>query len=190
MVWRFKLGEMRVQRASLFAFVVLTSASSGCGLLLGNIKPADEKSEGYGIMDLAQRNPDWKKLPSSKEATNDAAASDVAYQSATTSSVISLNSACRPTIATEERDLKAYTDQLFLGIREVTHREEKSSVVQGVPALETTLTGKVDGEMTEIRSVVVRRGECVYDLMYVARPEHFPANEADFAQFVASLKLR
>jgi hypothetical protein len=42
----------------------------------------------------------------------------------------------------------------------------------------------------KLRTVVLRRGSCVYDLMYVARPEHFKDNEPDFAHFIASLKLK
>ena len=44
--------------ASLFAVGTL----SGCGVLIGNVKPVDEKSEAYGVMDLSKESPEWRKL--------------------------------------------------------------------------------------------------------------------------------
>jgi hypothetical protein len=41
-----------------------------------------------------------------------------------------------------------------------------------------------------LRTFVLRRGDCVYDLMYVARPDRFAENEQDFSRFADSLKLK
>src|SRR5262249_5978136 len=121
--------------------------------------------------------------------------SDVAYQSKKTASVISLNSACRPSnIKPEnksvEADLRSLTDVLLLGAHDVTLRDEREATVQGTPALQTTMRGSMNGEEVMIRTVVLRRKTCIYDLVYVARPNTFATNEQDFSHFVSSLRLK
>jgi hypothetical protein len=175
--------------AKVLAAAALALFASSCALV-GNVKPVDEKSETYQVADLSQGMGEWAKLPPQAGGSSDTSTSDVAYQSQKTASIISLNSACRPTFETEHRDLKTFTNLLFLGISDVTQRDERDLTVESQPALETTLKGKLNNEEMMLRTVVLRRGDCVYDLMYVARPEHFAENEADFSRFVDSLKLR
>ncbi len=173
---------------------------SGCGLLVGNVKPVDEKSEDYRVLDLRNHNSDWTRLEPAAANPNidkgeakdtfSSEVSDVSYQSKKTASIISLNSACRGSRASEEQSLKEFSQQLLLGMTNVTQRVEKEIQVQQVPALETTVEGKLNGEHVAIRTVVLKKDECVYDLMFVARPEHFPTQEPDFTRFVSSLKLK
>lgn len=169
--------------------------SAGCGLLIGNVKPVEEKSEAYRVLDLSRDSPDWEKLASVNESTqapnpDGSEISDVAYQSKKSASIISLNSACRASNVSSEISLQEFTRELLLGISDVTQRTERSFSLQETPALETTLQGNLNGERVMLRTVVLRSGECVYDLMYVSRPEQFAAQESDFSRFVNSLRLR
>jgi len=203
-----QLRECRRQRpktALKNTWVLATSllvlvTSSGCGLLLGNIKPVDEKSETYGVADLSKENPaEWTRLdPSATDKnTPDAQApdsrsseiSDVVYQSKKTAATISINSACR-TGDEAETDLRKISDLLFLGISDVTLRDEKPLQLQGTPALQTTLIGNLNHERVQIRTVVLKRSDCVYDVIYLAPPQSFSKNEKDFAHFVDSLRLK
>ncbi len=182
----------------------LLVVSSGCSVVVGNVKPLEEKSTEYGVMDLSHSNPDWKKLDPAKTAAQGESmkaqdmspteVSDVAYQSATTASIISLDSACRQSLdsqkKTVEQDLKSLTDLLLLGITDVTLREERGMEIQKNPALETTIIGKLNGEPMQIRTVVMKRQNCVYDLVYMSRPSYFEKQLSDFSHFVASLRLR
>ncbi|MEK6706237.1 MAG: hypothetical protein AABZ06_10655 [Bdellovibrionota bacterium] len=178
----------------LTGMILLTT---GCGLLIGNVKPVDEKSETYGIADLSRDDPDWDKLDqpaNSSEDSNPSSSdvSDVVFQSKKTASIISLNSACRPTHGNPqtEDDLRKITNQLFLGVSNITMREEKELTVSSSPALQTTIHGKMNGELMKLRSVVLRKNHCVYDLMYIARPNSFTEKEQSFDKFAASLRLK
>ncbi|MBC7690461.1 MAG: hypothetical protein H7222_01720 [Methylotenera sp.] len=175
---------------------------TACGLLVGNIKPVDEKNKDYRVMDLAKANPDWKRLEPVVSANPDeqsdvkknkeafaAETSDVSFQSEKTASIISMNTACRERRA-DDSNLKAISNQLLLGIADVTQRDEKQIQIQGVPALETTIRGKLNGEPMALKTLVVHQDICVYDLMYIARPEHFDAQVADFDRFASSLRLK
>jgi uncharacterized protein YceK len=173
--------------------------ASGCGVLIGNIKPVDQKAQNYGISDLSKENPAvWTKLDQVKivdssttdEATTATEISDAAYQSKKNASIISVNSACRQTPDEEEHDLRSLTNLLFLGLSDASQRDEKELTIQNTPALETTIKGKLNGELMMFQAVVLRRGLCIYDLVYMSRPAHFDEHEQDFSHFIASLKLK
>jgi hypothetical protein len=180
---------MKSNASGIFAFAVLL-LSSGCSVLVGNIKPVTEHSDTYLVKDLSVENSkEWLKLPSTVNE-QDTASSDASYQSKQTASIISINSACRPSNEENGRDLRYFTNLLLLGVTDVTYRNEAQITVSSVPALETTIQGKLSNEITKMRTVVVKMGQCVYDLMYISRPQSFQKNEKDFTQFVQSLRIK
>jgi hypothetical protein len=165
------------------------------------VKPIDQKSTDYGVLDLAKENPAvWKRLGYSdlrpKDAqigTNKKAFSseitDMAFQSKRTSAIISLNSSCREGRDSIE-DLQPYLRELLLGITDVSERKENARQVSGLDALEELIAGKMAGEETKIRAIVLQKEGCLYDLMYISRPDRFAIHESDFNRFVSSLRLR
>ena len=168
------------------AWALSAAGLSGCAVLLGNVKPVDQHSNGYRVARLNETQADWKMLEPSGDATSDS--SEITYQSNRTASIISLNSTCRTRNSTE--DLKRISRLLFLGITDVADTQERELTVDSTPALETTVTGRLNREKVKIRAVVLRTHACVFDLMYVAKPKYFTSQEADFTQFVSSLRLR
>jgi len=184
----------------LIPTVILLTLTS-CSTLVGNVKPVDEKSEDYGVLDLAKENPSvWRKLTDKQLQPKDAQIgtnkkafsseiTDIAYQSLKTSAIISLNSSCR-----EGResitDLAPYLRELLLGMTEVTEKNEASRQVSGAEALEGTVAGKMAGERMKIQALVLAKTNCVFDLMYISRPDRFETHAGDFNRFVSSLKLR
>jgi hypothetical protein len=181
------------------ALLQFTISQSGCSLFFGNVKPVEEKSESYGFLDLSKTNPDWVRLDpktslevdETSSPSPESEISDVVFQSKNAASIISLNSACKSyKTSGETLPLKTLTNELLLGISEVSYRDETPLTMEGSPALQTTIQGKLNGENMKLRTVVLQKLNCVYDLMYVARPEHFNAGEPDFSRFVSSLRLR
>lgn len=183
-----------------FGLILLTLgalAQSGCGVLIGNVKPVEEKSTSYGVAELSKESKDWIRLDPTKvdgsakeDGETPTEVSDVAYQSRKTASIISLNSACRPTLSHDQQDLRSLTNLLFLGMTNVSYRNEQGLELQGTPALQTTIRGRLNAEDMMLRTIVLRRGPCIYDLLYLARPNHFADQELDFSHFVASLRLK
>lgn len=174
--------------------VLLSVLSAGCGVLFGNVKPVTEKSTSVVSARFPVEASEWKRLElqsiaSDEKETAQNAAPDLAYQSSRTSSVISLNSSCRPSVK-DETNLEVFTHEPFLGVTGISFREQKETRVSGEPAIETTIQGILEGEETRMRSVVVRKDMCLYDLLLVARPRHFPDDEGIFGKFVSSLRLR
>lgn len=183
--------------SSLVIFVTLSS----CSTLVGNVKPVDEKSTVYGILDLTLENPKvWSRLDDSQLRPKDSQVgsnkkaysseiTDVAYQSLQTSGIISLNSSCRSGRKTAE-DLSPYLHELLLGMTEVAERSENRRKVADTEAIESLIAGKMAGERTKIQAIVLAKDGCIYDLMYIARPERFSTHIDDFNRFVSSLRLR
>lgn len=207
-VYTLKNVTLRIRFSNLRTPVRLTAAgalalsTTACSLFFGNIR-VDEKSQSYAVMDVAQANADWKKLPRAAqtagndaqqaEAAGDTVYSDLTFQSQKTHAIISINSSCRNSgdfAAPTTEDLKAQTKLLLLGISATGARTEQPVPVAEQTGLETTVEGKISGNRTRIRTVVLRKAKCQYDLMYIAQPAHFAASEALFSQFVASLRLR
>jgi hypothetical protein len=191
-------------RASLLAATgaIALLAASSCSTLVGSVKPVDRKSERYGILDLSREAPQaWKKLetaqllPEDAQITSNASAfsseiSDMAFQSQRTSAIISLNSSCRKGRGAAS-DLQPYLRELFLGMTDREDQAEpRETTLSGVPALSQTVEGRMAGELTKIEAVVLSKADCVYDLMYISRPEAFAVHEKDFKRFVSSLRLR
>lgn len=195
------LHKMKLFRPSLLVTICffIAVATSSCSVVVGNVKPVDEKSTQYGVMDLSAGNPEWLKLdPAKTDQYGDLKSGDVmsteisdaAYQEKETASIISIDSACRNSNAQSQADLKTLTDMLFLGVTDVTLREEEGLEVQKNAALQTTLSGKLNGEPIMFRTVVMKRGTCVYDFVYMARPRYFAKHQDDFSHFVASIRLK
>ncbi len=185
----------------IVSFFVSILALSSCSTLVGSVKPIDEKSTAYGVLDLSKESPSvWVRLTDAELRPKDAQIgtnkkafsseiTDVAYQSKKTAAIISLNSSCREGRGSVE-DLEPYLKELLLGMYEISERTETSRQLSGVDALESTVAGKMTGQSTKINAVVLSKNGCIYDLMYISRPERFATHEGDFNRFVSSLKLR
>jgi hypothetical protein len=196
---RFPISVFPFLKVATISVMIMTV--SACSTLVGNVKPVDQKSTDYGVLDLARENPAvWKKLSEAqlqpKDAqigTNKTAFSseitDLAWQSQKTFGIISLNTSCREGRPTAN-DLKPYLRELLLGISDITEREESTRQVSGQEALQAIIAGKMAGESTKIKALVLAKENCIYDLMYISRPERFNAHDADFNRFVSSLRLR
>ncbi len=182
---------------NLIIFLVTHSCLflSSCSLLIGNVRPVEEKSSNYKVLNLSESNPDWIKVeqqnestPEERESASDI--SDISFQSKKTSSIISLNSACRKSYENKKQSLQDFTKLLLMGISDIHTQTEKQTTLHQTPALETTVHGKLNGQDMKLRAIVLQQKDCVYDLMYVSRPEKFDSQLSEFENFFTSLKLK
>jgi hypothetical protein len=194
------IGISRKSKLNLCLLLVpicLLSACSTIGLLLGTEKPVDEKSKSYQVENLSQGNADWTKVdPSTLENSDNqleapdslsTSASDVTYISRRDASMISLNSSCDSNAT--KTDLRSTSDELFYGMRDITYRHEIHTAIQNIPALQTTARGNYYRSQKVLRTVVFRRGSCLFDFMYLTGPDDFNRNENIFYSFVASFRF-
>ncbi len=193
--------QKTVSLRTLLVLLNLSAFLSGCGTLIGNVKPIEEKSDGYGILDLSKKT-GWDKLePESNELKNGEASSslpsqipDAAYQSKKTNSIISITSGCRKYVG--DRSLKELTQITTLGISNREIIDETTITISNIGALRTTIKGDVPSDGSDslkenimLRVVVLKNDNCTFNLMYLARPENFESEENDFTEFLNSFRL-
>lgn len=88
--------------------------------------------------------------------------------------------------AQETGPLPALVRHLHFGLRQVERLRQEEVVLDGAAGLDTIVTGSWEGASVQIRSVVIRRNGCLYDLLYVAPPDTFEVRSADFDAFLKS----
>ncbi len=181
------MKEIQFRSTLLKTFVLLaTFFQAGCSIFLGNVRPVEQKSSSYEILNLTQLNSNWKKITST-----DPGSSDLTFQSSRTASIISINSACKDENDSPTRkSLKELTRELLLGISEISFQEEALINLSQTPGLKTTLKGKLNNEIVMFRTVVLQKLPCIYDLIYISTPENFTQEEKNFESFISSLQLK
>ena len=180
------------QRSLNLSLALLCIPLSGCATLVGTIPPVEERASGYAYEAPSAASPDWQLIqdPEQEGGRQDSDTSDIAWQSSRTASIISLTSACRRSEnATETPSLEELTDRLFQGVTEVLRRESRKRNHYGIPALETTVEGRLSGETVRMCAVVLHADRCTYDAMLIGRPGRVASDEVAFQRFVDSLHL-
>jgi len=172
----------------LLVFLGVAVSISGCGLLIGNVKPLSQKSNNYDVMNLS-KNSNWIDISENSESSDDTSLSDFAYQSSETESVIALNSACREQKNRSEKSLKEFTDLLLLGVSKVSERTERPMTIENLDALETNIIGQVDSRTVKMQTIVLKSKSCVFDFLYLSTPANFSKEHSVFSSFVASFRL-
>ncbi len=85
----------------------------------------------------------------------------------------------------ETGPLPALVQHLFFGFRQVKRLRQERILLDGAVGLETVVRGRVEGTLIQVRSVVIRRKGCLYDLLFVAPPETFGTRSVDFDTFLS-----
>ena len=86
----------------------------------------------------------------------------------------------------ETGPLSSLVRHLFFGLRQVEELRQEQVVLDGAVGLDTMIRGSWEGATVQIRSVVIRRTGCLYDLLYVAPADTFEVHSADFDAFLKS----
>ena len=109
---------------------------------------------------------------------------DVAYQHPGTGGTIAVFSECSGDTAAPMRILAR---RLLFGLKsEVV--DQSPVALDGAEALRTTARGTLGGRPVQVESLVVRRNDCVADLVLAASPGVFPTLRPDFDRMAAGLR--
>jgi hypothetical protein len=171
----------------------LTFFLNGCSVLVGQVKPVDEKASEEAIInkvpDLASIDPDWKKIVLAATFSTSEDTPDAAWQSQKTAAVISINSACSQ--LNDERSSVAYvTTSLLSQWRHLKIIHQADTKLSGYPALETTAEGYYLNRTRKFQTVAVKTTTCVYDLIYLSPVNSFDQELSAFQKFRDNLVLK
>lgn len=179
--YSFRLGVLVLCSAALL---------NACSVLVGQVKPEDEKAP-LAVTPKKELLPSaqWTALaiPSSTQSNEDVP--DAAWQSNETGSVISVNSVCRQNFD-EGGDLKRVTRMLTSQWDNLKIENERSLIVSGHEALETTALGHYLNRERRFQTVVVKSPTCVYDLVFLSPVQTFDQELSVFQKFRDNLNLK
>ncbi|RPJ54534.1 MAG: hypothetical protein EHM24_31655 [Acidobacteria bacterium] len=82
--------------------------------------------------------------------------------------------------------LPSVARHLFFGLadKRIDHRE--TVPLADAKGVRTRLRARLDDRPVEVDGITIRRGECLYDFLYVAPPDRFDDGRPDFDTFVKS----
>ena len=174
---------------SLYSLLALTIFLNACSVLVGQVKPVEEKAPLPSAEKIIFPAANWKKLdiPSGTQSNEDIP--DAAWQSGRTAAVVSLNSVCRQDFD-EDGDIKRVTKMLLSQWDSLKVDSERSLTISGFQALETTGSGSYLDRSRRFQTVVVKSPTCVYDLVYLSPVETFPQELSVFQKFRDNLNLK
>jgi hypothetical protein len=97
---------------------------------------------------------------------------DLAWFNSELGAGLIVNSACE---GVQDAPLVGLTNELLIGTTEREILKQELRPFSKREALETIVTGKLDGVLRKRALFVVKKDGCVYDIVFDAPPEHFEA---------------
>lgn len=162
-----------MRRPCWSALVVLLAgglALSACGAAFDG---TTYRSAGVAFR-VPARPPSWQPL--------EAEGTGLAFRDADAGATIAVSGRCGKDA--EDVPLAALTQHLFIQFTEREAVLEELVALDGREALHTVMKAKLDGVPKQFDVWVLKKDGCVYDMVYIARPESFEAGVPGFRAFV------
>jgi hypothetical protein len=112
---------------------------------------------------------------------------DLAFLKSQDNSTITVNSTCDKNKM--KYSLKALSNTLVIGIDDKKLIESSEPKVSGEISLQRIYEGNVSGVPIKISTVVVKKGDCIYDLSYSSARDNFDNWFGEFNEFVSQFKI-
>ena len=170
--------------------LILAMWSPGCSILVGTVRPMEEKAVNSPTKGTPDITAGWKKLVNESTAQSHTDIPDAAWKSPLTSSVISLNSVCDRSMKRNRESLKSVTQTLLSQWDRLKILGETQHSLSGFPALSTLAEGMYAGEARKFKITIVKSPSCIYDLVLVAPPVSFERDLSVFQSFHDNLSLK
>jgi hypothetical protein len=161
---------------------------SSCSVLVGQVKPVEEKSVNSTSGKPVLETLGWKRLELASATGTTSDIPDAAWQSPKTAAVISLNSVCRG--GRDNRGVREVTDSLLTQWDSLVIQEQKDLKFKGLPGYETTALGKYIGRERKFQTLIVKSPTCIYDVIYLSPVDSFEQDLSAFLQFRDNLVIK
>ena len=112
---------------------------------------------------------------------------DLAFLNPDDNSTVTVNSTCdRNKI---KYSLKALSNTLLIGIDDKQLIESSERKVSGEISLQRIYEGNLSGVPIKISTVVVKKGDCIYDMSYSSARDNFENWFGEFNEFISRFKI-
>jgi hypothetical protein len=78
---------------------------------------------------------------------------------------------------------------LFFGFKDMEVLHQEPQALDGTPALKTVARARLDAREVQVKSYIVRRDGCIYDMVYFASPQDYSRGEPSFEHMVAGFRF-
>lgn len=112
---------------------------------------------------------------------------DLAFLNQRDNSTITVNSTCNKNKT--KYSLKALSNTLLIGIDDKKLIKSSERTVSGEIALQRIYEGNISGVPIKISTVVVKKGDCLYDMSYSSTRDKFDNRFGEFNEFVSRFKI-
>ena len=143
------------------------------GSLNGQVFQTDDTSYRIGTLPST-----WKK--------NKVEGGDLAFTNSTINATLTVNSTCNE--KKKNYSLRALSESLLIGIKGKEAVERQEMTVDGLQALRTIYTGRLNNVPIKIATVVLKKDICIYDFTYASSLQNFDLGIVDFNNFVSQFK--
>jgi hypothetical protein len=167
-------GERALLRAVLAACALL--GGGGCG----HARTFDEgvlRKDGVAVR-VGPVPPGWRRIGVD--------GADLAFRDDERQGSSLFNVRCRH--RDDDAPLTVLTEHLIMGTTEREFDAQDVVPFDGREALHTLLRAKLDGVPMQYDIYVMKKDGCLFDLVYVAPPDHFADGAADFERFAIGLR--
>ncbi|MEM6954414.1 MAG: hypothetical protein AAF411_15970 [Myxococcota bacterium] len=164
----------RLSPRLLFAFALVVSACGGA--------PYDgaRYDDGRVRFSIAAPPAPWSRVSVDDEA-------NLAWTHRDLAAVVHAHGSCSPSL---DIPLQSLTNHLLVGFRNREIVQQRRRPFLQREALDTHVLASLDGVMRELRFVVFKKDECVYDLSVLSRPgESFATASAFFDSWIADFSV-
>lgn len=110
----------------------------------------------------------------------------VAFRNEGLGAAIYVDDSCRQF---EDAPLPVLANHLFFGFTEVEVEEVREMVLDRRAAHRRVVRGRLDGVRVRVAATVMKKGHCVYDLVYISPPETFERGLAAYEAVVRSFRV-
>jgi hypothetical protein len=172
-----------------FYLIPLLAIFCSCSVLVGQVKPLEEKSVNQPTPAQSLDALGWKKISTHDPRDRSSELPDETWQSPSTSAVISMNSVCRKS-AGVSHDLKSVTRVLLSQWDNLKIQDQSPTTLRDFPAMRTTARGRSLGLERRFQIIVVKTPTCVYDLIFLSPVETFDHELSVFERFRDNLDLK
>ncbi|MBI1949074.1 MAG: hypothetical protein HYS27_25525 [Deltaproteobacteria bacterium] len=150
--------------------LVLTLLSTACCATGGELVNGSYHDAKVSYR-LAEPGEGWRRL--------DLAAANVAWFNDALAASLMTNSHCE---GVKDAPLTGLTEDLLIGLTDRVVVSQQTRPCSRREALETIVSGKLDGVDRKLALLVLKKDGCVYDIVLGAGPEHFDAALVAFAR--------
>ena len=126
--------------------------------------------------------------PESNWKSVNSGSADHAWYNSTVGSTIYVTSNCGTKF--QDRSLHDAVYSMTAGIRSELEPIERKLFLDGREALMLQSKGHLDGVNVQMAVVALSKNRCLYDFVYIARPEKFAAGFGDFHQMLHTFETR